>query len=38
MEHTYDENKAGQALDLITKHYFQQLEKLHCFFSTKTNE
>jgi nucleotidyltransferase substrate binding protein (TIGR01987 family) len=38
MAHTYDENKAEQALDLITKQYYQQLEKLHCFFSTKTNE
>jgi hypothetical protein len=38
MAHTYDENKAEQALDLITKQYYQQLEKLYVFFSNKNNE
>ena len=38
MSHTYDEHKAHQAVELITKQYFQQLQQLQQFLSAKINE
>ena len=38
MAHTYNENNAHKAFELITEHYFQQLEQLQQFLAEKINE
>ena len=38
MAHTYDETKAQIAFELITRQYFEQMEKLYQFFLLKQNE
>jgi len=38
MAHTYDENNANKALELITQEYFQQLKKLQQFLIEKIDE
>ena len=38
MSHTYSENKAKIALELITTQYYQQLEKFYILFSQKNEQ